>query len=650
MGRRLFRRHMLRAEHGSPFRPRFESLERREMLNGGPVISEFLAVNSHGIRDFDDDRSDWIELRNMAGEMIDLGGYFLTDDADSLRKWAFPVGTELAPREPLVVFASGKDTVAPNGELHTNFRLAGSGEFLGLVAPDGETIVSQFDTPLATGGSGFPPQFEDIAYGFDSLREEVTLVDLEGDVATLVPNAESEVAADWNDPAFVDTAGVWSTRPNGNGVGFVVADLAPGNDELEGLIRTDIGAEMAGRNASALVRAEFDVADPQRFDELILSVRYDDGFVAYLNGTEIARRNAPADPAWNATATEPRVASSAADFERIPLVASKRLRDFHATNDGTFVVDVANGVYDVTLTHGDVRRLRDDLAVLLEGTQVDTVSTQQGEFVENTYRVEVSDGQLTVRLLDLGGVRRNSTINSLAIQPVAVDGGGQAMAFDFGTDASPVAGGHIRVPSGWRYAPGLGYGWIEGTVNGADREPAAIDLLQSGRNVLAIQGPNVAPDDPDFLLQFGLTGVSESIDATREGYFGIPTPGADNDQPQANVARPATFSRGGGTFAEDLFLELSTDVPGGVIHYTTDRTLPGLDSPLYDPLDPISLSTTTQVRTIVMAAEHVNSPVRTETFVRLGEDLADFTSPLPIVVLDDFGALRFNSIRTKDTY
>jgi len=626
------------------------------VLNGGPVISEFLAVNSHGIRDFDDDRSDWIELRNTAGEPVDLGGYFLTDDANNLRKWAFPDGVELAPREPLVVFASAKDTIAPNGELHTNFRLAKAGEFLGLVAPDGETVVSQFATPLAAGGSGFPPQFEDVAYGFGTARNNVSLVDPAGDVATLVPRSADEVAPNWTDPSFVDTKGLWSAHPGGNGVGFVVADPAPGNGQpradnpLGALIRTDIGAAMAGRNASALVRAEFDVADPRQFDELMLSVRYDDGFVAYLNGTEIARRNAPAQPAWDASATAEHAAPAAARFERIPLTSGKRLRDFHATNDGTFVVDLADGVYDVTLTHGDVDRSRDALALFLEGTQVDTISTEAGQFVENTYRVEVADGQLTVRLFDQGGIRRNSTINSLAIDPVAVAGDAQPMAFDFGTGTSPVAGGHIRVPSGWRYAPGLGYGWIEGKVNAADRQPADVDLLQRGRNVLAIQGLNVAQDDPDFLLQFGLTGVTESIDTSSVGFLGIPTPGSDNDPPQAHVARPADFSRGGGTFAEDFLLKLSTDVPGAVIHYTTDRTFPTLGSPVYDPLAPIPIRTTTQVRTIVVAAGQVTSPVRTESFVRLADDLKDFTSPLPIVVLDDFEALRFNEIRTKDTY
>ena len=45
------------------------------------------------------------------------------------------------------------------------------------------------------------------------------------------------------------------------------------------------------------------MADPYTLTLLTLSLRYDDGFVAYLNGTEVFRRNAPATLAWNSSAT-----------------------------------------------------------------------------------------------------------------------------------------------------------------------------------------------------------------------------------------------------------------------------------------------------------------------------------------------------------
>jgi hypothetical protein len=62
-------------------------------------------------------------------------------------------------------------------------------------------------------------------------------------------------------------------------------------------------AALAGRNASVFVRQAFSVANPAAFNQLTLRVRYDDGFVAWLNGVEVARRNAPETLAWNAAAT-----------------------------------------------------------------------------------------------------------------------------------------------------------------------------------------------------------------------------------------------------------------------------------------------------------------------------------------------------------
>ncbi|MEX0586755.1 MAG: CotH kinase family protein, partial [Pirellulales bacterium] len=60
------------------------------------------------------------------------------------------------------------------------------------------------------------------------------------------------------------------------------------------LIQTDIESSLKNINAGAYLRNTFDVADPSSFDQLTLNLNYDDGFVAYLNGTEFARGNAPA--------------------------------------------------------------------------------------------------------------------------------------------------------------------------------------------------------------------------------------------------------------------------------------------------------------------------------------------------------------------
>ena len=125
-------------------------------FQSGPIISEFQAINDHVLADAEENYSDWLEIYNP-GAAADLGGWFVTDDDTNLQKWKFPVGTLLASGAFLLVFASGEDAVL-NGELHTNFKLAGEGEYLALVEPDGGTIAHEYYPEYA-------PQASDISYG-----------------------------------------------------------------------------------------------------------------------------------------------------------------------------------------------------------------------------------------------------------------------------------------------------------------------------------------------------------------------------------------------------------------------------------------------------------------------------------------------------
>lgn len=122
------------------------------------IISEFMAVNSHGLQDEDKAFSDWIEIQNTGSTAISLKGLFITDNPLNQAKWKFPDVT-LGAGKFLIVFASEKNRADPSKTLHTNFKLSGSGEFLALVSSDGKTILSSFSPQ-------FPPQEEDVSYGF----------------------------------------------------------------------------------------------------------------------------------------------------------------------------------------------------------------------------------------------------------------------------------------------------------------------------------------------------------------------------------------------------------------------------------------------------------------------------------------------------
>lgn len=75
-------------------------------------------------------------------------------------------------------------------------------------------------------------------------------------------------------------------------------------------IHTDVESEMLNQQVSAHVRIPFAVANAASVESLTLKIKYDDGFVAYLNGVEVARRNVPASAAWNTPAPKAHAGSA----------------------------------------------------------------------------------------------------------------------------------------------------------------------------------------------------------------------------------------------------------------------------------------------------------------------------------------------------
>src|SRR4030095_2888550 len=67
---------------------------------------------------------------------------------------------------------------------------------------------------------------------------------------------------------------------------------------------------------SLYLRRTFSIPDLGTIDNLILKIDYDDGFVAYLNGTEVARANATGNPPLhNQTASADHEAGQPVEFD-----------------------------------------------------------------------------------------------------------------------------------------------------------------------------------------------------------------------------------------------------------------------------------------------------------------------------------------------
>lgn len=109
-------------------------------------INEVMASNKSVIRDGDIDDpkeglsggsfSDWIEIYNPGNQPVSLKGYVLSDEGAD---WIFPEGT-IPEKGYLLIWASDKDKIAKDGQLHSNFKISSSGETLTLKDPEGTVV------------------------------------------------------------------------------------------------------------------------------------------------------------------------------------------------------------------------------------------------------------------------------------------------------------------------------------------------------------------------------------------------------------------------------------------------------------------------------------------------------------------------------
>jgi hypothetical protein len=266
---------------------RYQQLERRCVLDASALrITELMASNDDTLEDYYGDSTDWFEIYNPSATAIDLAGLYVTDDSDELTKWQFPAGSSIDPGEFQVVFASNRDTVAPNGEVHTSFALSADGEFFGLIAADGHTVIDAY-------APEFPPQVEDVSYGVSMDSFPLTLV-AEGATARAWAPTSGVYDAIWTDVLFNES--VFNIQ-GASGFGYENSPLDNPN------YLDDYNTAVPSGTHALYIRVPFDVSSLAEIEQLTLRMKYDDGFVAYLNGVEIASANAPFSTVWNSTAT-----------------------------------------------------------------------------------------------------------------------------------------------------------------------------------------------------------------------------------------------------------------------------------------------------------------------------------------------------------
>jgi hypothetical protein len=118
----------------------------------------------------------------------------------------------------------------------------------------------------------------------------------------------------WQGGGAFDDSG-WTLVAGGSGmIGYDLSLRAGSRFSL------DVGAMMYGLRTSCCIRVPFAfTGNLQNVAGLTLKIHYNDGFVAYLNGVEIARRNFTGIAAWNSAADRQ---LDGDNFESIPIVSS----------------------------------------------------------------------------------------------------------------------------------------------------------------------------------------------------------------------------------------------------------------------------------------------------------------------------------------
>jgi len=208
---------------------------------------------------------------------------------------------------------------------------------------------SQFDNPIELTMAASQGQ---IYYTLDG-NDPAELLPSMGIKGLLVPeNAEKRVfvpvrsiASNWNNSSGFNDSSWRKYSGTPGGIGY---DRGSGYEQFIG---HDVDSLMYGRNASCFTRIPFSMSSNiNEFDTLTLNIRYDDGFIAYLNGTEVARRNAGNTFTWNSTAIAEHPDSEAVQFESIDISTSLNLLEVGSNMLAIHGLNISNNDTDFLIS------------------------------------------------------------------------------------------------------------------------------------------------------------------------------------------------------------------------------------------------------------------------------------------------------------
>ena len=279
---------------------------------------------------------EFIELMNTSAATIALDGWSIEGAA-----YVFPAGTSIAAGALLVVadtldpaaFRAARGIPASVPVLAATFDLGDAGESLELLKPNADPLrppirierVRYNDKapwPTEAAGRGFALERNSAAqFGNDPLNWH-TAAPAGSPGFFNAPTTSTVIARGtgwnyhalardlgtaWRSAAYTDSA--WSSGRAAIGFGTAVTTMLPYATNPKPL--------------TTWLRKDFAIADaPAAIATLTATVNYNDGFIAYLNGTEVARRSLPASGVTTSTPATPHAHGT---FETLDLTPFKNL-------------------------------------------------------------------------------------------------------------------------------------------------------------------------------------------------------------------------------------------------------------------------------------------------------------------------------------
>ncbi len=613
--------------------PTMEPMEPRLLLDGNPLITEFLADNKDGLHSRFGPAYDWIEVYNPTPEPISLLGWHLTDDPDDLDQWTFPDVT-LEPGEYRVVFASTLNLIDPNDELHTNFSLSKNGDYVALVRPNAQQtdIVSEYT---------FGQQQEDVSYGLYTSTSVTTIVATGVPAWTLVPTGDLGLA--WTAVGY--DAGSWIHGTGKNtGVGY--------ESTVVGFSSTRYKANIA---VSSLAIAESVIATPAYQSGTSAAnpttINYMDNGGGGHYGSDVGF------PGWIVGANQDNFVVEVNAIVHIPHAGEWT---FGVNSNDGFGLNLTNGTSTFTMSYPGIRNAADTMGVFNVTTPGDY--DLRLVYFENTSGAELelfaAEGTYTTWTSDFRLVG-DTAGGGLAARADPVAGGGGTGSYTAliktnieaqmeGQNASA----YVRVPfnvanpaaytgltlrmkydDGFvvylngaeiarRNAPAGTPDWNDAATAAHATEKAVqfVDInisnhtLLAGANVLAIHALNVSAADGDLLVLPELANVQ--LVSTTEHFFSTPTPEQPNSAQFAAFVADTKFSVDRGFYDTPFTVAITCETAGASIYYTIDGSAPSATHGT-KYVNPVAINTTTTLRAVGVRTGYESSEVDTQTYIFL---------------------------------